>query len=89
MPGIAYADFRIIFTSDPIMNAPIAYLSELPDELKRAIREAVLNIQTNDKATFETFSGGKYRPWAPVAHADYEPVVELVRFVDALRKKRS
>jgi phosphonate transport system substrate-binding protein len=89
MPGIAYADFRIVFISDPIVNAPLAYLSDLPDDLKRAIRDAILNIETNDKATFEKLSGAGYRPWAPVSHADYEPVVELVRFLDALRKKRT
>jgi phosphonate transport system substrate-binding protein len=87
MPGIKYSDFRIVFTSDPIVNAPIAYLSSLPEDLKAAIRDAVYNIDKNDKATFDKISGGKFRPWVPITHKEYAPVVELVTFVDALRKK--
>ncbi len=88
-PGIKYSDYRIIFKSAPIVNSPIAYLSDLPDDLKKAIRDAFYNIEKNDKATFDKFATGKYLPWVPVTHKEYEPVVELIQFVDELRKKRS
>jgi phosphonate transport system substrate-binding protein len=89
IPGIKYADFRIVLTSGPIENAPLAYLADLPDDLKTAIREAIFGMQINDKATFDRLSGGKDRPWVPVTRQDYETAIELVKFVDALRKKRS
>src|SRR5271165_839709 len=84
LPGIKYADYRIIYTSDPIVNSPIAYLSDLPDDLKQAIRDAFYKADKNDKAAFDKFSEGKYLPWQPVEHKDYETVVELIKFVDEL-----
>ncbi|MGO9172018.1 MAG: phosphonate ABC transporter substrate-binding protein [Rhodomicrobium sp.] len=89
IPGIKYSDYRIVYTSAPIVNSPIAYLSDLPEDLKKAIREAFYYAEKNDKAAFDKFSEGKFLPWAPVTHKEYEPVVELINFVDALRKKKS
>jgi phosphonate transport system substrate-binding protein len=86
--GIVKAEnFRIIFKSDQIVNSPMAYLSSLPADLKAKIRDAVLNLATNDKAVFDGIYGGKQLPFQPTAHKEYEPVVELIKFVDSLRKK--
>ncbi len=82
-------DFRIVLTSPMIINSPYAYLSDLPDDLKAAIRQAFFDAATKDKADFDRLSDGKNRPWQPVATADYDKTVELVRFVDTLRKKKS
>ncbi|MGZ8325768.1 MAG: PhnD/SsuA/transferrin family substrate-binding protein, partial [Rhodoplanes sp.] len=81
-------DFRIVFKSDLIVNSPMAYLSTLPPSLKAAIRKAVLEIATRDPAAFDKIYEGKQLPFQPVAHADYEPVIEVVKFVDELRKKK-
>ena len=48
-----YDDFRIIFKSDQIVNSPMAYLTDMPADLKKAIRDAVLDIATKDKAAFD------------------------------------
>ncbi|MBK5958324.1 phosphonate ABC transporter substrate-binding protein [Rhodoplanes elegans] len=87
--GMAKAeDFRIVFKSDLIVNSPMAYLTALPASLKTAIRDAVLNVATKDKAAFDAIYDGKQLPFQAVSHKDYEPVIELVRFVDDLRKKK-
>ena len=87
--GMAKAeDFRIIFKSELIVNSPMAYLTALPADLKAAIRKAVLEVAEKDKAAFDTIYEGKQLPFQPVSHKDYEPVVELVKFVDELRKKK-
>jgi phosphonate transport system substrate-binding protein len=87
--GMANADdFRIIFKSDLIVNSPMAYLTALPASLKVAIRDAVLNVATKDPTAFDAIYDGKQLPFQPVSHRDYEPVVELVKFVDDLRKKK-
>jgi phosphonate transport system substrate-binding protein len=87
--GMAKADdFRIIFKSDLIVNSPMAYLSDLPADLRAAIKKAVLEVAVKDKAAFDTIYEGKQLPFAEVAHKDYEPVIELVKFVDDLRKKK-
>lgn len=82
-------DFRIIFTSEEIVNSPMAYLDELPDSLKAAIREAVLNVQTKDKAAFDKIYEGKQGPMVPVTNESYKPIIELNKFVDDLRRKKA
>ena len=82
-------DFRIILASGLIINAPYAYLSDLPDDLKAAIAKAFPDAAANDKADYDRLSDGKNRPWQPVTDADYDKTIELVKFVDNLRKKKS
>ncbi|MBN9062608.1 MAG: phosphonate ABC transporter substrate-binding protein [Rhizobiales bacterium 65-9] len=80
-------DFRMIFKSDQIVNSPYAYLSDLPADLKAKIKGAVLNIDKKDKAAFDKIYEGKQGPLQAVTHEAYLPVVNLVKFVDTLRKK--
>ncbi|MGX1789469.1 phosphonate ABC transporter substrate-binding protein [Bosea sp. NPDC055332] len=82
-------DFRIIYKSEQIVNSPMAYLSELPEELKGKIRDAVLNLATKDKAAFDKIYEGKQGPLVAVDNKSYDPIIELNKFVDALRKKKS
>jgi phosphonate transport system substrate-binding protein len=88
--GMAKADdFRIIFKSDQIVNSPFAYLSDMPADLRAAIKKAVLEMPTKDKAAFDTIYEGKQGPWQETDHKAYEPVMELNTFVDNLRKKKA
>jgi phosphonate transport system substrate-binding protein len=82
------ADFRIVFKSDLIVNSPMAYLATLPANLKAAIRQAVLEVATKDKAAFDKIYEGKQLPFEPISHKEYEPVIAVVKFVDDLRKKK-
>ena len=82
-------DYRIIFKSEQIVNSPMAYLSDMPDELKAKIRDAVLNITTKDKAAFDKIYEGKQGPLVAVDNKAYDPIIELNKFVDELRKKKS
>jgi phosphonate transport system substrate-binding protein len=82
------ADYRIVFKSELIVNSPMAYLATLPANLKAAIRQAVLEVATKDKAAFDRIYEGKQQPFEPISHKEYEPVIEVVKFVDDLRKKK-
>ncbi|MCC8431918.1 phosphonate ABC transporter substrate-binding protein [Reyranella aquatilis] len=82
-------DFRIIYKSDLIPNSPFAYLASLPPDLKAAISKAFEEAPTKAKAAFDKLSDGKDRGFTKVDAAAYEPVVELIKFVDALRKQKS
>jgi len=84
-----YDDYRIIFKSDQIVNSPYAYLSDLPAELKAKIRDAFFSIQKNDPAAFDKIYEGKQKPWQPVDNESYVQIIELNKFVDELRKKKS
>ncbi|MFC0408339.1 phosphonate ABC transporter substrate-binding protein [Roseomonas elaeocarpi] len=80
-------DFRIIFKSDQIVNSPMAYLTDLPADLRSAIRTAVLAMPTEDKQGFDHLYDGKSGPWQPVDNAAYKPIIELNSFVDSLRRR--
>jgi phosphonate transport system substrate-binding protein len=82
-------DFRIILKSDMIINSPYAYLSDLPDDLKAAIAKAFLGAAAKDKVDYDRLSDGKNQPWQPITDVDYDKTIELVKFVDELRKKKS
>jgi phosphonate transport system substrate-binding protein len=82
-------DFRIILKSDLIINSPYAYLSALPDDMKAAIKKAFLDAPEKDKDAFKKLSDGKNLPWQPIANEDYNKTIDLIRFVDNLRKKAS
>ena len=82
------ADFRIIFKSDLIVNSPMAYLTSLPENLKAAIKKAVLEVHAKDPAAFNKIYEGKQLPFVEVDHKAYEPVVEMIKFVEELRKKK-
>ncbi|WP_342727267.1 phosphonate ABC transporter substrate-binding protein [Bradyrhizobium sp. B097] len=82
-------DFRIIVKSDLIINSPYAYLESLPDDMKAKIKQAFLDMPKKDPEAFKKLSDGKNLPWQPVTNADYDKTIELIKFVDALRKKGS
>jgi len=82
-------DFRIIVKSDLIINSPYAYLSGLPDDMKAAIKQAFLDAPQKDAEAFKKLSDGKNQPWQPIANEDYNKTIELIKFVDSLRKKAS
>jgi len=82
-------DFRIIYKSDLIPNSPFAYLASLPPDLKAAITTAFMESPTKAKAAFDKLSDGKDRGFTKVDAATYEPVVELIKFIDQLRKQKS
>jgi len=79
-------DFRIILKSDLIINSPYAYLSDLPPELKAAIRTAFLQAADKDKAAFARLSDGKNQPFQPIENKDYDDTIRLIKFVDSLKK---
>ena len=82
-------DFRIIYKSDLIPNSPFAYLASLPPDLKAAITKAFMESPTKAKAAFDKLSDGKDREFKVVDAKYYEPVVELIKFIDQLRKQKS
>ncbi len=82
-------DFRIVFKSGLLAGSPAAYLSNLPSDLKAAIKKAFLETPVKDKAAFARLSDGKDKEFVSVSHKDYENTVEMIQFVNDMRKKRS
>jgi len=82
-------DFRIIAKSDLIPNSPYAWLADLPPDAKAAIWKAFQDAPTKAKVAFDKLSDGKDREFKEVDAKYYEPVVELIKFIDSLRKQKS
>jgi len=82
-------DFRIIHKSAPIINGPYAYSSDLPEDLKAAIRKAFEEAPTKDKAAFDKLSDGQKKGFHPATTKDWDATIDLIKFVDALRKKKA
>jgi len=80
-------DFRILFKSEQIVNSPMAYLDSLPQDLRTAIQTAVLEMPQRDAEGFRRVTDGKQAPWAATSNAEYNPIIELNRFVDGLRRR--
>jgi phosphonate transport system substrate-binding protein len=82
-------DFRIIHTSEAIINGPYAYGSDLPDDLKAAISKAFFDAPAKDKVAFERLQDGQKKGFNPATTKDWDGTIELIKFVDALRKKKA
>jgi phosphonate transport system substrate-binding protein len=82
-------DFRIIHKSEPIINGPYAYNSDLPEEAKAAIEKAFFDAPTKDKAAYDRLSDGQKKGFHHAATKDWDGTIELIKFVDSLRKKAS
>ena len=82
-------DFRVIHKSAQIINGPYAYGSVLPDDLKAAIAKAFFDAPTKDKAAYDRLSDGQKKGFNPATTKDWDGTVELIKFVDALRKKKA
>ena len=82
-------NFRIVFKSELLPGSPYAYMSSLPDDLKKRIEKAFAEAPKKDKAAFDRLSDGKDLEFAPVSHKDYVDTVEMIKFVEEMRKKKS
>jgi len=80
-------DFKVLYKSEPVMNAPIAYLSDLPEDLKALIRRAMLEAPMRDRAAFEGIYKEKGRTWEVVDNKAYDNAIDLVRFMDDARTR--
>lgn len=82
-------DFRIIAKSDEITNGPYTVLASMPADLKAAVAKAFLDAPKKDKTAFDKLSDGQRPAFAPMTTKDYDSYIDLIKFVDSLRKKSS
>jgi phosphonate transport system substrate-binding protein len=83
-------DFRIIHKSAPIIGPSMyAYSSDLPDDLKAAIAKAFIESPVKDKAAFDRLTDGQKLGFHPATNKDWDGTIDLIKFVDNLRKKKA
>lgn len=82
-------DFRIIHKSAPILNGPYAVLTDMPADMKAGIEKAFFEAPVKDKAAFDRLSDGQKKDFHPATTKDWDGMIELIKFVDNLRKKKA
>ncbi|TXH79912.1 MAG: phosphonate ABC transporter substrate-binding protein [Rhizobium sp.] len=82
-------DFRIIHKSAPILNGPYAVLEDMPADLKAGIEKAFFEAPAKDKAAFDRLSDGQKKDFNAATTKDWDGMIELIKFVDSLRKKKA
>jgi phosphonate transport system substrate-binding protein len=82
-------DFRIVHKSAPILNGPYAVLGDMPADLKKAIEKAFFEAPAKDKAAFDRLSDGQKKDFNPATTKDWDGMIDLIKFVDHLRKKKA
>ena len=82
-------DFRVVFKSGLLPGSPYAYLAALPADAKQAIVKAFVDAPAKNQAAFDKLSDGKDKEFVAVSHKDYQDTVEMIQFVNDMRKKRS
>jgi phosphonate transport system substrate-binding protein len=83
------SDFRIVQKSAVILNGPYAYLTSMPEDLKKAIAKAFSEAPSKDKASFDRLSDGQKQSFMEKTTKDWDGMVDLIKFVDSLRKKKA
>lgn len=75
--------YRQIWESDPIPNDPITVPGDAPDATKRAIEEALLNLDPEDIAAVGAFLDvPEPGPMVPVDRETYQPLFDLAETMD-------
>ena len=72
-------DVRIVWKSEMITNGPRVIRKDVPDELKQAYKQLLLDLPERDQSCFESISGGKAIGFEPIGHDFYERVIEMRR----------
>ena len=86
---VKHDDFRIVWKSPRLAGSPYAYLNDMPDDLKKAIAEAFYSASKKDAEAFKKLSDGKDLAFVPIAHKDYLEFIELNKYLEELRRKKS
>lgn len=83
------ADLRIAWKSDLLAGSPFAMLASLPAGLKKKIEDAFYNMHINDRAMMDKMEDGQTEAFVKVTHADYLDTANMLKYIDALRRKSS
>jgi phosphonate transport system substrate-binding protein len=79
---------RIVWTSPKLPESPWAIHTDLPSDLRRDVRAALLGLPSADPAAWKDQTDGKSKGLIEITHRDYEPVVRMVQATQRDRRGR-
>ncbi|NJO38665.1 MAG: phosphonate ABC transporter substrate-binding protein [Rhizobiales bacterium] len=72
-------DLRILWQSELITNGPVVIRKSLPEELKTAYEDLLLDLPKRDQECFFNISGGEAMEYVPIEHDFYNKTIEMRR----------
>jgi phosphonate transport system substrate-binding protein len=86
-PKSLASQFRSVYSSEILPNPPLVYLSDMPGDLKSAIRKAFLEIGQRDMAAFNSRAGSNQsaKPWIAADLQVYQHTIDMMKFIDRVR----
>ena len=70
---------RYIWKSPKLPGSPLALRTDLPSALKADIKAALVALPTADPGAWKDLTDGKNQGVQEIAHADYAPVIRMIR----------
>lgn len=70
---------RVIWKSPLLPSSPVTVRSDLPAALKQLVAKAYLEMPTADPAAWKALTDGKMKAYRAVSHAEYEPIVRMIK----------
>ncbi len=83
------SDVRIVWTSEPIMNGPLAVRTDLPAAFKRDMKLFHLALPKTHPAIYEQIERGGGQGYREATHDMFQVIVDLRREEAAARRRRS
>lgn len=83
-------DFRIIHNRRRSSTDPMPIIRSFPEAVRRRrLVKAFFDAPTKDNAAFDRLSDGQKKVFIPPPPKDWDGTIELIKFVDNLRKKKA
>lgn len=79
---------RVIWKSPKLPESPWAIHTDLPADLRRDVRAALLALPSADPQAWKDLTDGKSKGLIEIAHADYEPIVRMIQATQRDRRGR-
>ncbi len=70
---------RVIWKSPLLPSSPITVRTSMPAALKHAVKAAYMDMPVADPAAWKAMTDGKAKGYKAVTHAEYEPMVRMVK----------
>ena len=79
---------RVVWKSPKLPESPWAIHTDLPPDLRRDVRAALLALPSTDPAAWKDLTDGNSKGLIEIAHPDYEPVVRMIQATQRERRGR-
>jgi phosphonate transport system substrate-binding protein len=70
--------WRVIWTSPKLPSSPWAMSTELPEDMRTDVQQALFNMKEASPEAWESLTDGQASGFKLVTHADYEGVVRMI-----------